>query len=170
MQSESSATHRGKLDPLPSVYVQRGPPVLRRPANRRLFATTWFATIGVFGMRRHATRRASRANGKSRRACSAAERSLLHRIQQNTSTRERSLMPRPLAWSLIGAAQAHEVAAVHAASYRPPRACVWRLRKRSVVFFNRRPNPSVERTHNGGSRWLAPSQSEAPLRAAHVKR
>ena len=31
-------------------------------------------------------------------------------------------------------------------------------------------NPSVERTHNGGSRLFAPSQSEAPLRAAHVNR
>jgi len=32
------------------------------------------------------------------------------------------------------------------------------------------PNPSVERTHNGGSRLFAPSRPEAPLRAAHVKR
>ena len=31
-------------------------------------------------------------------------------------------------------------------------------------------NPSVERTHNGGRRLLAPSPSAAPLRAAHVKR
>jgi len=33
-----------------------------------------------------------------------------------------------------------------------------------------RPNPSVERTHNGGARLFAPSRSEAPLCAAHVKR
>ena len=33
-----------------------------------------------------------------------------------------------------------------------------------------RPNPSVERTHNGGWRLLAPSSSAAPLCAAHVKR
>jgi len=32
------------------------------------------------------------------------------------------------------------------------------------------PNPSVERTPNGGRRLLAPSPSEAPLCAAHVKR
>ena len=32
------------------------------------------------------------------------------------------------------------------------------------------PNPSVERTHNGGRRLLAPSASAAPLRAAHVNR
>lgn len=36
----------------------------------------------------------------------------------------------------------------------------------------RRPssNPSVERTHNGGSRLLAPSPTAAPLCAAHVNR
>jgi len=32
------------------------------------------------------------------------------------------------------------------------------------------PNPSVERTHNGGARLFAPSRSQAPLCAAHVKR
>ena len=33
-----------------------------------------------------------------------------------------------------------------------------------------RPNPSVERTHNGGARLFAPSRSQAPSCAAHVKR
>jgi len=32
------------------------------------------------------------------------------------------------------------------------------------------PNPSIERTHNGGAQCLAPSQPAAPLCAAHVKR
>jgi len=32
------------------------------------------------------------------------------------------------------------------------------------------PNPSVERTHNGGARLFAPSRVAAPLCAAHVKR
>jgi hypothetical protein len=33
-----------------------------------------------------------------------------------------------------------------------------------------RPNPSVERTSNGGARLRAPSTSVAPLAAAHLKR
>ncbi len=33
-----------------------------------------------------------------------------------------------------------------------------------------RPNPSVERTSNGGAHWLAPSRSVAPSAAAHLKR
>ena len=33
-----------------------------------------------------------------------------------------------------------------------------------------RPNPSIERTSNGGAHWLAPSRLVAPLAAAHVKR
>ena len=32
------------------------------------------------------------------------------------------------------------------------------------------PNPSIERTHNGGAQWRAPSRAAAPLCAAHVKR
>jgi len=32
------------------------------------------------------------------------------------------------------------------------------------------PNPSVERTSNGGAHWRAPSRSVAPLAAAHLKR
>ena len=36
--------------------------------------------------------------------------------------------------------------------------------------MKRPPNPSVERTHNGGRRLLAPSPSAAPLCAAHVNR
>ena len=32
------------------------------------------------------------------------------------------------------------------------------------------PNPSIERTSNGGARLFAPSRSVAPLAAAHVKR
>ena len=35
---------------------------------------------------------------------------------------------------------------------------------------HRRPNPSIERTSNGGAHWLASSRSVAPLAAAHVKR
>jgi len=33
-----------------------------------------------------------------------------------------------------------------------------------------RPNPSIERTHNGGAQCLAPSRVVTPLCAAHVKR
>ena len=32
------------------------------------------------------------------------------------------------------------------------------------------PNPSIERTSNGGAHWRAPPRSVAPLAAAHVKR
>ena len=32
------------------------------------------------------------------------------------------------------------------------------------------PNPSIERTSNGGAHCHAPSRSVAPLAAAHVKR
>jgi hypothetical protein len=32
------------------------------------------------------------------------------------------------------------------------------------------PNPSIERTRNGGAHLLASSPVAAPLRAAHVKR
>jgi hypothetical protein len=32
------------------------------------------------------------------------------------------------------------------------------------------PNPSVERTSNGGAHWLAPPKSVAPLAAAHLHR
>jgi len=35
---------------------------------------------------------------------------------------------------------------------------------------NERPNPSIERTHNGGAQCLAPSRAVPPLCAAHVKR
>ncbi len=35
---------------------------------------------------------------------------------------------------------------------------------------DRRPNPSVERTSNGGARCHAPSRSVAPLAAAHLER
>ena len=39
-----------------------------------------------------------------------------------------------------------------------------------VVPFSLRPNPSIERTHNGGAQCLAPSRVVPPLCAAHVKR
>ena len=42
----------------------------------------------------------------------------------------------------------------------------WRER----ALFARWPNPSIERTSNGGARLFAPSRSVAPLAAAHVKR
>ncbi len=35
---------------------------------------------------------------------------------------------------------------------------------------NASPNPSIERTHNGGAQCLAPSRAVPPLCAAHVKR
>ena len=54
----------------------------------------------------------------------------------------------------VGAAPAHKASVVRAMSVR---STLW-------------PNPSVERTHNGGARLFAPSPSAAPLRAAHVKR
>jgi len=38
------------------------------------------------------------------------------------------------------------------------------------AFSTQRPNPSVERTSNGGAHWRAPSKSVAPLAAAHLKR
>jgi len=37
-------------------------------------------------------------------------------------------------------------------------------------LLNQAPNPSIERTHNGGAQCLAPSRAVAPLCAAHVKR
>jgi len=39
-----------------------------------------------------------------------------------------------------------------------------------VPFTDQRPNPSVERTSNGGAHCHAPSKSVAPLAAAHLKR
>ena len=40
-----------------------------------------------------------------------------------------------------------------------------------VIFrVRQRPNPSVERTANGGSRWFASHRSATPLAAAHLKR
>ena len=41
---------------------------------------------------------------------------------------------------------------------------------RRIVYCTGTPNHSIERTHNGGARWRAPSRSAAPLRAAHVER
>jgi len=79
-------------------------------------------------------------------------------------------MPASLVTSVFTAMASPGVAAIHAAGRRPPLASVWRVGKSSVVFSNQRPNPSVERTHNGGARLLAPSPSAAPLCAAHVKR
>ena len=38
------------------------------------------------------------------------------------------------------------------------------------VPSTRWPNPSIERTHNGGAQLRAPSRAVAPLCAAHVKR
>jgi len=40
----------------------------------------------------------------------------------------------------------------------------------SFVHKYQRPNPSIERTSNGGAHWFAPSRSATPLAAAHVKR
>jgi len=53
-------------------------------------------------------------------------------------------------------------------AYAGFRKCV--LKGQSVRLTKQRPNPSVERTHNGGARFLAPSRSATPLCAAHVKR
>jgi hypothetical protein len=102
--------------------------------------------------------------------CPAAKRSVKRGHKEECVTRESLLMPASLVTSVFTAMASPGVAAIQAAGRRPPLASVWRAGKRSVVFFNQRPNPSVERTHNGGSRLLAPSTSEAPLRAAHVKR
>jgi len=41
---------------------------------------------------------------------------------------------------------------------------------RLAVAHGPKPNPSIERTSNGGARWFAPSRSVTPLAAAHVKR
>jgi hypothetical protein len=42
--------------------------------------------------------------------------------------------------------------------------------REECAFSTQRPNPSVERTSNGGAHWRAPSRSVAPLAAAHLKR
>jgi len=39
-----------------------------------------------------------------------------------------------------------------------------------VCLIEHRPNPSIERTSNGGAHWFAPSRPATPLAAAHVKR
>jgi hypothetical protein len=44
------------------------------------------------------------------------------------------------------------------------------LAKGVAVLQHQRPNPSIERTSNGGAQYHAPSKSVAPLAAAHVKR
>jgi type IV pilus assembly protein PilP len=44
----------------------------------------------------------------------------------------------------------------------------WQLMSTVLPFPG--PNPSIERTHNGGTQWRAPSWSATPLCAAHVKR
>jgi hypothetical protein len=43
-------------------------------------------------------------------------------------------------------------------------------RSRFQALPRRRPNPSIERTSNGGAHWCASPSSVAPLAAAHVKR
>jgi len=40
----------------------------------------------------------------------------------------------------------------------------------SIRVLEQAPNPSVERTHNGGARLLASPALAAPLCAAHLKR
>ena len=107
-----------------------------------------------------------------RYACnrSVAGRSLKLSQTEECFSREPFLMPAFLIGPVFAAMAAPRAAAVHAASRRPPRVCVWRVGKGSVVFSNQRPNPSVERTHNGEARLFAPSPTAAPLCAAHVKR
>jgi len=61
---------------------------------------------------------------------------------------------RPVSAGVLRHANAMQASVAHAISVR------------LVVL----PNPSVERTSNGGARLLAPSRSVAPLAAAHVKR
>jgi len=43
-------------------------------------------------------------------------------------------------------------------------------RHRKWLYATVGPNPSIERTHNGGAQCLAPSRVVPPLCAAHVKR
>jgi hypothetical protein len=141
MQSGPSATHRGKLVPLLSVHVRRGLPVLRRSANRLLFSTRLFATIGYAP--RTSPPNALCSACTKRYACirSVAERSLKLGQTEERITREPFLMPASLIGPVFTAMAAHRVAATCAASRRPPRASVWRVGERSVVFFSRRPNP-----------------------------
>ena len=46
--------------------------------------------------------------------------------------------------------------------------CIGVSRKSAVLLFRQLPNPSVERTSNGGPQCLAPSRSATPLAAAHL--
>jgi hypothetical protein len=169
MQPESSANHGGKLDPLPAFHLLRGPSVLRRPANRLPYATTLFATAGLYRARRHPTLCASRAKSEihsclfSRRASIEAPP---YRKPHHTGVFLHARAARLVGLRCVG--NTWGCGCLHRKSSR---ASCFRVGGsvggRSVVFFNRHPNPSVERTHNGGARLFAPSPSAAPLCAAH---
>lgn len=64
--------------------------------------------------------------------------------------------------------------AVFCFSLRRPNFCPstrsWLFAKYNDMPTPMTPNPSVERTPNGGPRWFAAHASAAPLAAAHVKR
>ena len=57
------------------------------------------------------------------------------------------------------------------ASHQSQGAVLGVVANSKVIFHVRqRPNPSVKRTHNGGSRLFALQRSAAPLRSAYLKR
>jgi hypothetical protein len=148
----------------------RGPSVRWRPANRCL--TPLLSAASVRAVRPSAASAPLAQIGRRyARVCSAEASS----VKQGWNTKRthscRSLTLRCAAASRCRFNASHCFPrAVGAGVLWHANAVNASLAHSGLVRLGGRPNPSVERTSNGGAHWRAPSSSVAPLAAAHLKR
>jgi hypothetical protein len=101
-----------------------------------------------------------RANGRVRSALVAASRGLRSAQEGAVFTRRAAKAVRLLAWSPVRVASLGAMRSVAGSV----------VRQRAAVVQLLRPNPSIERTNNGGRGCAASAALRAPLFAAHVER
>jgi len=103
-----------------------------------------------------------RAHTRDRpRSCTQWRRSALPSRETRMSQLAEGCMARNVAlvwWRFVG--RAHWTMNTKVSSSLPSK----------LRLLNQAPNPSIERTHNGGAQCPAPSRAVPPLCAAHVKR
>jgi hypothetical protein len=152
-EASGSFSQRCRLKAPAVVNVGQFVGAAEAAALRALSPTRIAAAVGAVLVRR--------ANGRVRSALVAASRSLRSAQEQGAVVARRATEPaRGLAWSPVCMAIFGAMRSVAGGV----------VRRRTAVVQLLRPNPSIERTNNGGRRRAVCQDLCAPLFAAHVER
>ena len=156
----SRVGHRAECNTNSNTFVRQGLHGLSvrwRPAHRRVAATALRCSCSKIGAR---IKRAVNSKHKQPLVEARLRQSFCSLALRNTAAPLRKV------GSGTGFARAAEVAPLrHQVVSKGGRSLAhW------AIVHGRRPNPSVERTSNGGPRWFASQRSATPLAATHLKR